>query len=127
MQNMPSHRRLPRVRTRVSAGRYAWSLGWTNQQTTGSRTKKKKNQTHKTDTRPNVGRLSQGHAAHLKRKKPKKFPRRAGFRFFENFVVDKYQFTECEYYKSHKIAYYLIGLFFVRTLLGRTVGGVGLL
>ena len=127
MQNMPSHQRLPRVRTRVSAGRYAWSLGRTNQQTTGSRTKKTKNQTHKTDPRPNVGQLSQGHAANLKRKKPKKFPRRAGFRIFQNFVVDKYQFTGCEYYKSHKIAYYLIGLFFVRTLLVRTVGGGGLL
>ena len=54
---MPSEGRVFRVRTRVSSGGYARSLGRTNKQTVSSRTAKTQDKTNTTNTRTDVGRL----------------------------------------------------------------------
>jgi hypothetical protein len=54
---VPSEGRVFRVRTRVSSGGYARSLGRTNKQTVSSRTAKTQDKTNTTNTRTDVGRL----------------------------------------------------------------------
>ena len=54
---MPSESRVFRVRTRVSSGGYARSLGRTNKQTVSSRTAKTQDKTNTTNPCADVGRL----------------------------------------------------------------------